>query len=118
MFHHVSFPINKVNESFLAQRARIRFFARVNPPVNQIIFLPREAFRASIEVAMKRCLQRVILPSVVHHLVLFVETPRAVGALIFCSNVDVVHVIEQVRLHPEALTASIARELFDLLLRV
>lgn len=76
--------------------------------MNHVIFFARKAFRASLVVALERCLHRVELSDVIVHLVLLVKASRAERANIFCSNVNVVCVIEQVRLKTEAETAVVA----------
>lgn len=64
---------------------------------------------------MERRLQRVILPDVVHHFILLVESSRAESARIFAADVNVVHVIEEIRFHPESLAANVTNELLALL---
>lgn len=60
----------------------------------------------------------MVLSDVIHHLILLVKASRAQRAHVFAADVDVVHVIEQVRLHPETLAAAVANEFLDLVLRL
>lgn len=85
--------------------------------MNQVIFLASETLGASLKLTAERSFHRVILPNMIEHFLLLVESPRTEAALILRPNVDIVHVIEEIRFHAKPLTADIARELLDLFRR-
>lgn len=106
VLHHVSFPVDEVHERFLADRTGVRSNVEVNSLVDLKIFLPREAFRASVKVA-NEWLFVCVQPKMIDELIFLVKPAAAERARIFSAYMNVVHVIEDVRLEPKRHAAGI-----------